>query len=466
MKKMLFLWVLVLAVLSAGGLASYVLAAYSSHQNDQDVNNFLTVYPFARTTKLDDCSLCHPGGKVGSKSYGSCDYCHITYGLQPPHGQIPLNGYGQAYKNAGRDQNALRNIEGVDSDGDTYNNLMEISALNFPGDNKDYPGLTAAPVIIMNQERILNLPDHSQFLLANASKSIDEYVRYRGVKISDLLRNVRVRAEATQITVYAPDGFSKTFPINAEDPQKDSSKIQYDVMGPYPQGYYYGNLDFVDYAYDPGYPYDGYKIPDRLYMLLGYLRDGDPLSKGRLIPDPTNIGRLVLDGEGPYRLVIPQKIAGSPDRPSTATAIGDGWDYDSNKDHNQGFSVRSVSAIRVEPLPEGTTDFNWTEGGWNLVDKARLVIYGAIDPYTFPITGEVLDSSGNPIADVKISFGLISLGQVGEALTENNGKFHTRLPIGEYIVIPFKTGYTFDQTVMIQLERGGFKIDFVAYPAN
>ena len=115
--------------------------------------------------------------------------------------------------------------------------------------------------------------------MRNASKSTDDYVRYRGVKISDLLRNVRVSADATQITVYAPDGFSKTFPINTEDPQTDPSKIQYDVMGPYPQGYYYGNLDFVNYTYDPGYPYDGYKIPDRLYMLLGFLRDGDPLPK-------------------------------------------------------------------------------------------------------------------------------------------------------------------------------------------
>ena len=139
--------ILILAVLSAAGLASYVLAAYSSHQNDQDVNNFLSIYPFALSTKLDDCSLCHPGGKVGSKSYGSCDYCHITYGLQEPHGQIPLNGYGQAYQNAGRDQNALRSIEGVDSDGDTYDNLTEITALGFPGDNKDYPGLTPAPIV-------------------------------------------------------------------------------------------------------------------------------------------------------------------------------------------------------------------------------------------------------------------------------------------------------------------------------
>ena len=88
-----------------------IYGAYSSHQNDQDVNNFLTVYSFARGTKLDDCNLCHPGGSVtqGRKttSYGSCDYCHITYGLQPPHGQVPLNGYGQAYKDAGRNQGAI-----------------------------------------------------------------------------------------------------------------------------------------------------------------------------------------------------------------------------------------------------------------------------------------------------------------------------------------------------------------------
>ena len=110
------------------------LTAYSSQQNDQDVNNFLAIYPFARSTELDDCSLCHPGGKVGNKSYGSCDYCHMTYGLQPPHGQIPLSGYAQAYKNNGRDQNALRTIEGIDSDGDSYSNLKEISSLTFPGD--------------------------------------------------------------------------------------------------------------------------------------------------------------------------------------------------------------------------------------------------------------------------------------------------------------------------------------------
>ena len=45
-------------------VATPALAAYSSHQNDQDIGNFLTVYPFAKSTKLDDCVLCHPGGTI------------------------------------------------------------------------------------------------------------------------------------------------------------------------------------------------------------------------------------------------------------------------------------------------------------------------------------------------------------------------------------------------------------------
>ena len=178
-------------------------------------------------------------------------------------------------------------------------------------------------------------------------------------------------------------------------------------------------------------------------MLLGYLRDGDPLTKGKLVPDPANPARLVLDGEGPYRLINPQKIAGRPDRPSTGDPVGDGLDYDSNKDHNAGSSIRSVAAIRVEPLPAGTTDFKWTDGGWNLVDQSKLVIYGAIDPRTYPVEGKVLDSKGKPVTDVKLTFGLLSLGQAGEAMTQRFGKFRADLPAGEYTVVPSKEGCTF-----------------------
>ena len=467
MTRMRLRCIFAFGVLGVLAMVSVGWAAYSSHQNDGDIGNFLTVYPFAQSTKLDDCVLCHPGGSVTQNgkttSYGSCDYCHVIYGLQAPHGTVPLNPYGQAYKNAGRNQNAIKSIESADSDGDSFGNLVEIKALTFPGDKKDYPGLSAAPAVVMNQERILKLKGYSQFYLNNASKSTDWYGRYYGVKMSDLLKEAGIRSEATQITVFAPDGFSKTFPIDAPDPQT-APNIQYDVMGPYPNGYYYGGLDFVQYSYDPGYP-DGFKIPDKLYMLLGYLLDGDPLVKGQLTPDPKNPGSLVLSGEGPYRLIIPQKVPGGPDRPSTSAAKGDGWDYDANKDHNAGFSVKSVAAIRVEPLPAGTTDFTWTEGGWNLVDQGRLVIYGAISPHTYSISGKIVDPSGNPVSGVKLSFGLENLGQVGQATSDGNGKFKTALPLGEYVMVPSKDGQIFDPlSVPFSLTEKGYKMDFTASP--
>ena len=223
---------------------------------------------------------------------------------------------------------------------------MEIQALTFPGNASDYPGLVPAPAIGMNLERLLKLPGYSEFLLLNASNSRDFYARYTGVKIKDLLKYAGIRKEATQITVFSPDGFSQLFPMTLPDPQTDPSKPQYDVMGPYPYGTYYGGLPFVDYGIIPGCLDNGERIPDKLYMLTAYLRDGDPLTPGKI--NPTT---LSLDGEGPYRLIPPQKVAGSPDRSSKMRPLtGEHMDCDKiNKEHNAGFSARTVTAIRVDP---------------------------------------------------------------------------------------------------------------------
>lgn len=477
MRRGTLLAVLLFGLVCLLGDPGDVQGAYSSHQNDTDVNNFLAVYPFAKGTKLDDCALCHPGGlyppgDAKAKSYGSCDHCHLSYGLQPPHGKVPLNAYGQAYFDAGKSQEAVKKIDIGDSDGDFFKNGEEIRALFFPGDHADFPGLVPSHAVLMTQERILAIPSHSQFLLGNTTNQRDQYARYRGVKVTELLKHVNIRPEATGITVFAPDGFSRTFPLDVPDPQTPATppaitNPQYDVMGPYPTGYYYGGLDFVDYAYDPGYPTeDGFKIPDRLHLILGYLRDGDPLKKGLLIPDTANPGRLVLDGEGPYRLIVPQKIAGSPDRGKPVPA-GDKWDHDPNKDHNWGAAIRSVAAIRVEPLPTGTTDFRWQEGGWNLVDNGRLVIYGAIDPCTVQVWGKVEKENGKPIADVRLSIGLVSLGQVKEVTTNKWGRFHVDLPAGEYVIIPSKEGYQFGpESISIQLSEHGRTLGFTGTPAG
>ena len=51
-----------------------------------------------------------------------------------------------------------------------------------------------------------------------------------------------------------------------------------------------------------------------------------------------------------------------------------------NGDHNAGFSPRSATIIKVEPLPEGTTDIDLLEAGWKYIDESKIVVYGAIDP--------------------------------------------------------------------------------------
>jgi cobalamin biosynthesis Mg chelatase CobN len=65
-------------------------------------------------TKLDSCSTCHSGEA--------------------------RNPYGRAYAGSGKNFTAIENL---DSDGDNFSNLAEISALTFPGDPEDYPQNTS-----------------------------------------------------------------------------------------------------------------------------------------------------------------------------------------------------------------------------------------------------------------------------------------------------------------------------------
>jgi hypothetical protein len=77
------------------------------------LNDFVATYPWTDDTKLDDCVLCHPGGDTKA-----------------------LNPYAVDYWDSGQDFAA---IESMDSDGDRYINIDEITALTFPGDASDYP---------------------------------------------------------------------------------------------------------------------------------------------------------------------------------------------------------------------------------------------------------------------------------------------------------------------------------------
>ena len=88
-------------------------------------------------------------------------------------------------------------------------------------------------------------------------------------------------------------------------------------------------------------------------------------------------------GEGPFRVVPPQRLPGPPDQASTSKYQDVIWPFDEPElytDHNAGFSSKCVTVVKVEPLPEGTTDIDTLEAGWEYVRDGKVVVYGAIDP--------------------------------------------------------------------------------------
>jgi hypothetical protein len=358
-------------------VASIILAAYH-HQGDRDSAIFLKVHPAKAGGKLDHCTLCHSGGQIeknGSKVVlGSCQWCHFKYGYDQK-GPLTetLNAYGRDYLKAGRDNAAITAIAGIDSDGDGFSNKDEIAADRFPGNAGDDPKKIAAPMRVYTRAQLEALPQHTQFLLQNAAKSQDGYAEFSGVVMETLLRDAGILDTATGITVFAPDGWSQYHPLRPLDDQ-----AMYHVFGTYPEAKYYFSSKaalWCDYsAPSCAGRKDGetIQVPGGLLMLLALKREGKPLSPAVLAKDNK------LDGEGPYRVIVPQKTPSPPDQSSKAKNQDVLWPYRTDWDHNAGSSTRSVTMIRVEPLPPGTTDIDIAETGWKYVDQGKIVIYGAI----------------------------------------------------------------------------------------
>ena len=368
-------------------MASAVWAAYH-HEGEQDADRFLAAYPDMAGSKIDHCALCHTGGEYTNGqgmvvSMGSCQWCHDTYGYDGSGNIIDtLNDYGKDYLVAGRDTDAVTAIDDEDSDGDGYINSEEIAAESFPGNADDDPTMEAAPSVVFSLADIEAMAAHTQFMLMNASRSDDEYVEYTGVSMEDLLEAAGMLDSATGITVFSPDGWSQYHPLH-----EDADPELYHVIGTYPDAEYHYAAD-ADMALNPTDGWcdysaasnagrsDGDQIvnPDGNVAILAYLREGVYLDPGVLNDENK------LDGEGPFRVVPPQKNPGPPDQRSTADNQAVTWPYDYDWDHNKGAATRSSTIIRVEPLPEGTTDINVMEAGWDYVDNGNIIIYGAINP--------------------------------------------------------------------------------------
>ncbi|MEN6438672.1 MAG: GEGP motif-containing diheme protein [Syntrophobacter sp.] len=397
MRKFSMLVAVSALMLFAVMISTATAAYHHAGESEKDATIFLNVYPDAAGTKLDNCALCHGGGQdpntAKTSILGSCQYCHAVsqYGAVTGKYGSTLNAYGAKYASIGRTEASLRSIEGDDSDGDGYSNLAEIIALRYPGDAKDDPSKVPAPSRVFTKAKLEAMPQHSQFMLMNTTKSGDYYTEYSGVRMDKLLKAAGIRSEATKITVYAPDGYSISHPLE-DDPLNTGATYAPYVKGKYPQATYYydavadaavvQNPDikgWCDYS-SPGTTGLGNGDPiyvrGGLRMLLALRAEGKDLVPGYL--DSTN--KLASGTEGPFRTVTPQKLIGPPDQPSNNSNSSLIWPYDKNAEHNAGFSSKSATIIKVEPLPEGTTDIDVMEAGWNYVDTGKIVIYGNIDP--------------------------------------------------------------------------------------
>ena len=367
--------------------AQMVRSAYH-HMGEIDSGIFLTVYPEKAGTKLDNCNLCHSGGSYVNSSnktvtLGSCQWCHYKYGYDAS-GDIneTLNAYGKAYRAAGRSTAGVIAIEQADSDGDGYTNKTEIAANRYPGDANDTPAKVPAPYRVYTRQQLEKMPQHTQFLLMNTHKSNDFYAEYTGVPLENLLKKI-ILPSATGIIAYSPDGYSQYHPLNP-----DANPLFYHVVGTYPaaQFYYDPQADvalntngWCEYnAPSAAGRTNGQPIinPEGLKTILAIKRDGQYLTPGVL--NASN----KLDGEGPFRVVPPQKIPGPPDQKSTSKVQNVIWPFNNDADHSAGFSSRTVTIIKVEPLPAGTTDPDLLEAGWPYADEQnpRIMVYGAIDP--------------------------------------------------------------------------------------
>jgi len=368
-----------LVPLRSGGVRSH---AYKGHAQERDTRIFVSAYPAAAGSRLDDCQTCHKGGMVTAGSRRTwknpCDFCHLIPFPSRDSPEAPhlfkdtLNPYGLQYEAGGRSIRALRDSGGTDSDGDGFANDDEIRALTYPGAPESRPGQTRPPTRILEWKEILSLPPHTQFMLVNTTQQeFDYYATYTGVRVVDLLSHAGVDVTAIDgVTVIAPDGYRRDF-------------TREELTSLYPCGVYHGGLDratlgkrgFVEYP--PKAPpslADVKVIPMQQRLLIGYQRDEAGLTPVTL--DPASGG---IEGEGPYRVVVPPLPPGDvPDRGSKFSPSGfaDGYDYDPARDHNAGAMVRGVVALRVNPLPAGCEDFDYHNGGWTFVEKKQLVIYG------------------------------------------------------------------------------------------
>jgi hypothetical protein len=364
-------------IISAAVFMTAAYSAYKGHADDSDINAVLAAYPQLKGTAADSCATCHAAGQVAGstaapRNENHCGYCHAVHVKNKVDVRKTLNRYGADYLAARRGIRAIKTIARKDSDGDGFLNEAELLKGTNPGDFRSNPSLLIAPSRIYSAMELRSLsPAISETVFLNTShnKQGDSYNDYKGNRIYELLQAAGISDNAESVDFISLDGFENSFTLS-------------ELKKEWPQGAPVMGLDkktigqcgWVNYyavGFDEKKPLPSAKI------MLAFEENGKKIETGKIDPET---GRI--RGTGPLRLVVPQFQVSPPDLPkfdaSCRDKIAKEYQFNEDYDHNGGRSSFSIIAIRVNPLPKQTRDFEWQKIRDELAKDEKIVFFGAL----------------------------------------------------------------------------------------
>lgn len=355
-------------------------SAYKGHADDSDVNALLAAYPALKGSAMDSCATCHRSGDVPdaekpgkTRRENHCDFCHVVHVNLKHDVKETLNRYGADYLAAGRGANAVKTLANRDSDGDGFSNEAEFLKGTNPGSSESNPAARIAPNKIYTVSELAKqspVVQETVFVNTTKSRSGDSYNEYRGNKVFDLLQAIGIADSAVSVDFISLDGYERTQTIE-------------ELKKTWPQGApamglgeeQLGACGWVNYS-APGLA-AGKMLPG-VYILFAFEENRKKLEAARLDPET---GRIT--GNGPLRLIVPQFRISPPDLgqradPSCASKVAEAYRFHEDYDHNGGKCSSAIIAVRVNPLPKGTRDFEWEKVREQFVDGAKIVLFGAL----------------------------------------------------------------------------------------
>jgi hypothetical protein len=104
--------------------------------------------------------------------------------------------------------------------------------------------------------------------------------------------------------------------------------------------------------------------------------------------DPTCIKKVIMQNPwNPWLLLkVPKQLQfkisppdlGQRTDPSCAAKVAEQYRFHEEYDHNGGRCASAIIAIRVNPLPKGTRDFEWERVREQFISHEQVVVFGAL----------------------------------------------------------------------------------------